>query len=889
MAGAEFIRADLHVHSFGDGDLDPKPDLDAYVAAAVRSGVGVLAITDHNTARFAAAAIRAAAGTPLLVIPGIEVTTHHGHLLGLFPPDDLAALEEFALPQSLQLKSLSPTEKRSNRSMLDLVEDIHRRGGLAIPAHVDAANGLAGRMRPAELTELLTSRSLAGLEFSTKEALTTWFTEVDPDEHRRGAWKHREAVQELQDRGLARLMSSDAHSVEKVGQDRTSRTLTRLRLDQPTFDAVRNAIALNPIALNPKARCKAEIVLQATYPRITSARFRGGFLDGVQLDFSPNLNCIVGGRGSGKSTALLAIRAALGTLVSPDDDPDAEGRMPDQTVVRFIDSTGSERIATRLRGGLPLEEGSASSIRLRIADLGQDESGRLVRGYDSEPSILLNFLDGFVVRHAYDEQAADLAAQLKDNAAEINRTNGYAKQVDLLKTDKQRLEASLAAAQSGRVEKIAEWATLLAAQSPFLDRLERELAAVIEPGIPPNPVDLDALAAEYGVDLNRQPANAFVTDEGTGGMRIQLRDLQTRRADIQQAAGTELAKAAEPVKLTIARWKADQQDLEARLQAKQTELEAQGLKVQAGAVREIADRLNTVNTKLAELNRKVHAYRAAVALRTRVLSELHGNWDRLYELRRATLKRIADASNASARDLRVSVSFDRAGLSGPWTAWLTKTFGFRDPRVQRLAALISPADFADALYRDVDKLLALGRAEGETFFEDATAFARVRDWDTIMTLQTMRLDDRPRIRVQERGNSTPKEFRQLSAGQQRSVLLSLILCAERSEPLVLDQPEDHLDAQYIADAVVRHLEGAKERRQVLIATHSANLTVLGDAELVIPMQVVDGRGQPHHAGAVDRPETRDAVCQLLEGGVEAYRQRGLRYGFRFAATPIPSS
>jgi len=149
-------------------------------------------------------------------------------------------------------------------------------------------------------------------------------------------------------------------------------------------------------------------------------------------------------------------------------------------------------------------------------------------------------------------------------------------------------------------------------------------------------------------------------------------------------------------------------------------------------------------------------------------------------------------------------------------------------------------------------------------------------------LQTMGLEDRPRIEIQRDGNSDRRSFDHLSAGQQRSVLLSLLLCAERNEPLVLDQPEDHLDGQYIASAVVRHLEAAKERRQVLIATHSANLAVLGDSELVIPMRVEDDKGRPYAVGAVDRPETRDEVCALLEGGAHAYKKRGQRYGFRFA-------
>lgn len=193
-----------------------------------------------------------------------------------------------------------------------------------------------------------------------------------------------------------------------------------------------------------------------------------------------------------------------------------------------------------------------------------------------------------------------------------------------------------------------------------------------------------------------------------------------------------------------------------------------------------------------------------------------------------------------------------------------------------------PLEFAEKLKDDPAALLELKDDGGEAFFTKE-ALDETRRWSTVFELETMRLEDRPRMTTMEPGATHPKAFDHLSAGQQRSVLLSLLLCAERDEPLVLDQPEDHLDAQYIASAVVRHLEAAKERRQVIIATHSPNLTVLGDAELVIPMCVEDGKGKPYDEGAVDRPATRARVCELLEGGVEAYRKRGERYGLQFAS------
>jgi hypothetical protein len=876
MAGAEFVRADLHVHTFSDSELDPRPDLQAYVDAAMDSGIGVMAITDHNRISFVREAVRVAEKKPLLLIPGIEISTHDGHLLALFSPDEINALEELAAPTNLGLKDISETEKRSNRSMVDLIEEIHRRGGLAIPAHVDAADGFHQRMGQAELEELLSSPALAGLEFAKREPLSEWFTDDDPDDGRRAAWKARQRNDELRERGLARLMSSDAHSLDKVGLDRAARTLTRLRLDDPNFSAIRNALLFNP-----KARCKAEAILPASYPRVLSARFAGGFLDGVELDFSPNLNCLIGGRGAGKSTALLALRAALGATLNPDEDADEADRMPDETEVRFVDAAGSDRTAIRRRGEDAIDAESGSPIRLRLADLGQEESGRLARGYEHDPSILLEFLDGFVVRYQYDEDELQHLADLADNASELRRTAGTARKIKDLEAEHARLDDSLKAAQTGKLESIAQWAGLLAAQTPLLARLEAGLDQATALGDGAEPVAIGELADEFGVDLSRKPAKDFV--DGENGLRNRLKQFDERRRTVRAEAKVELEKAAAPSSELVKAWKESQADMERRRRAKQEELEGQGLKVQAGAVQAMAERLNAVKNQLSELRKKKAEHQEALKQRDNLLNSLHGNRERLFEARKATLRRIAQAANAYSDGPVIRVFFERAGMDAAWVQWLTKKFGFKTPRVQRLAARIGPADFADKWFREPQALLALKDDGGDAFFSD-DALREGRTWDNLFELQTMRLEDRPRIEVQEPGGER-KPFDRLSTGQQRSVLLSLLLCAERNEPLVLDQPEDHLDAKYIATAVVRHLEAAKERRQVIIATHSANLTVLGDAELVIPMHVAERRGEPYEAGAVDRPATRDQVCALLEGGVEAYRKRGERYGFRFETRP----
>ncbi len=103
-------------------------------------------------------------------------------------------------------------------------------------------------------------------------------------------------------------------------------------------------------------------------------------------------------------------------------------------------------------------------------------------------------------------------------------------------------------------------------------------------------------------------------------------------------------------------------------------------------------------------------------------------------------------------------------------------------------------------------------------------------------------------------------------------------------PLILDQPEDQLDGPFLAGTVVGYLHGIKERRQLIVATHNANLVVLGDAELVAPLQAAGGVSQFVDVGSVDRPATNQRILLLLEGGEVAFRRRALRYGY--TTTPL---
>jgi ABC-type cobalamin/Fe3+-siderophores transport system ATPase subunit len=125
-----------------------------------------------------------------------------------------------------------------------------------------------------------------------------------------------------------------------------------------------------------------------------------------------------------------------------------------------------------------------------------------------------------------------------------------------------------------------------------------------------------------------------------------------------------------------------------------------------------------------------------------------------------------------------------------------------------------------------------------------------------------------------------RDFAKLSLGQQQSILLALILSSSSERPLIIDQPEDNLDGEFIYSTLVPVLRRAKERRQVIIVTHNANVAVLGDAELIVVMKAKNDRGEIVTRGSIDHAETRDAACDILEGAKEAFLRRAKMYGIR---------
>lgn len=124
-------------------------------------------------------------------------------------------------------------------------------------------------------------------------------------------------------------------------------------------------------------------------------------------------------------------------------------------------------------------------------------------------------------------------------------------------------------------------------------------------------------------------------------------------------------------------------------------------------------------------------------------------------------------------------------------------------------------------------------------------------------------------------------FEDASAGQQATALLNVLLNQD-GYPLIIDQPEDDIDNKAI-DSIIKNLWSAKQKRQIIISSHNANLVVNGDSELVVCCDYNETseqtKGLIKYQGSIDSLDIRNEITSVMEGGERAFKLRKEKYGF----------
>lgn len=286
--------------------------------------------------------------------------------------------------------------------------------------------------------------------------------------------------------------------------------------------------------------------------------------------------------------------------------------------------------------------------------------------------------------------------------------------------------------------------------------------------------------------------------------------------------------------------------------------------------------------RLEELGKRVDAHRQTLA---ELAADRRERLAELRELRRrvfAVRKRKAhELTGELGEAVRIGVEH-QGNRSAVFDALCDLRSGANRAQLKRFVDRddFSPAEFAETARQGEAALSEIyGLSDGA-----AGQLRRALDDHALSDLETMALEDRVEISLDlgTPEHPDPRPLGRLSAGQ-RSTAILLLALLESDGPLILDQPEDDLDNRFIYEGVVRRLRDTKEQRQFLIATHNANIPVLGDAEqiVILAAEQEGDRLRAHVAqrGSIDDADLHGPLEDVLEGGREAFERRKQKYGF----------
>jgi chromosome segregation protein len=922
IRGAEFRNCDFQVHSPRDGAWrGARPSgstaseirsarrewAKTILLAATERGLGAIAITDHHEGVLVwdvvdEASSQEARGQAPWVFPGMELTTKDAvqallifdadtarslfekarNLLGL--PSDCNELEDEGLEveclsanlEDLQARLDEDDELRGHFIILPNVtpnghKTVLRKGFHRRFRELPFVGGYLDRKRPTDL---------AGADLRIlRGEIPAWSS------HPLGVL----ATSDARDESLADL----------------GRWATWMKLAEPTAESIRQALLASNSRLAHDSPPLPAIFVDTV--RVTSEVFDGFSECGLNRQF----NAIIGGRGAGKSALLELVRFALGRSardgVGSSWDITEERRraildfsLGAQGIVELdVSLNGATITLTRtaddpelircLAGGNPRSL-SAEDVRAlvplqvfsqgEISSLGRDEArARLFELITDTRRDDFRALDA-EIEAAAATAARELAACCK--LWELEQSERRLKaEIDTLVAQETSLKQEMRNAPESERRVVNDHAGLEAV-GVFLtvsENLPGEEGTTVQEALERY---LEALGRVYKLDIGvANPVVAKVRASISSALPILKKAkelvagvdailLKAARA-AREEWGPIAAKHEKEYREAVQRLAGYRKTAEL-LQKQQTALAKRRQEVEA-----VGRQLTALGEPLDQLGKAVTANLEAQRRRIDLVSEVAaGLKNSVQGLARGDLARYPDCTEVHDA-LRQIFSGTRA----------------RENRLEDLARSIEEAEEPLNAWRDVLrelftlirwKIKGLPESAGQktprprckvldAFIDSGSMDRLAASIDRAGLEKALRATLKGEVRVfQSRGNEEV-EFGQASQGEQAATLLTLLM-AQPGGPLIVDQPEEDLDNRVVND-IVAAVETCKQQRQVIFATHNANLVVNGDAENVLHLR----DSCLTVSGAIDEKGVRDAITECMEGGRKAFELRRKKYNF----------
>ena len=905
-AGAKWWKFDFHNHTPASDDYGKGPDQAQHKQIShknwllnyMRQGIDCVAVTDHNSGAWIdplKQALQELASEghpdyrPLHIFPGVEITVQGNiHILAIFNPGKTTSDIDSLLGAVKYRATKGKSDGCSECSAVEVIDEIARSVGLAIPAHVDQANGLFTVCTGNTLEQVLDNKCVFAME-------VTDLAQAKPQ------------LYISKNLNWAEVLGTDSHHPSGTGGQRYPGShFTWVKMSEPSYEGLRLALIDGALSLkrsdcfNGDPNTHGKLAIESIL--VDDAKYLGrGQAFSCQLN--PWLNTIIGGRGTGKSTSLEFLRIALKRKEEIPKSLKEEFTKYSQTS-RSRQDEGLLTDSTKITIGFR-KDGGRFRITWSNADnrYAIEEETAPGTWSDSEGDIAQRF----PLRIYSQKQIFELAKhpqallQVVDDAPAVNHRDWQLEWEELV-SKYLSIRAQEREVQAGLQEE-----SVIKGQ---LGDVKRKLEVFEKAG------HADVLKA-YQLRQNQSKAidSWEKTWEGSAEQvrgisgRLLPPELDSQHFDVGNADDKDLIDAAAGIRATFEKLQNEMNSIAQRID------DAKSAWNQARPSLEISKKITTANQeyndllgqlsaagagdpsaygvlvkqwqdleeKLKGFNKKRETLAQHQKSAEECLAKLHEHRAKITKLREDFLKDTLVGNsyvqiNVIPFGNKITVEEEFRNLIDRGNGGFDRDIGAVDGDEGLLATLTQKS--SKTMEEKITELKSFLRG---IYLNDPAVVVKAKDKRFVAHIQGLapeRIDrilcwypeDSLDVRYSLKDGESFKPVEQGSPGQKTAALLAFIL-SYGNEPLVLDQPEDDLDNHLIYDLIVTQLREIKQKRQVLVVTHNANIVVNGDAENVIVLDVSSGQTQIVIQGGLQEPSIRDEICRVMEGGKEAFDQR----------------
>jgi len=845
--GATWLRGDFHLHTKADKEFAYSgSDNDfcrLYVEQLKQQNIGVGVITNHNKfdkAEFIALC-KKAKKEGIGLFPGVEFSLKEGiHVLIVFDKKwyqgDTDAISKFLENAFYGIANYDkPNYPNSNFNLKETVEALDKIGHdyFIVLAHIDDTNGLFTELRGRTLEDFVKQESFNRVLAVQKSANLENYNKLCQ-------WLDRK------NKKIACVEGSDnAHGgIDAIGNGR----ITYLKIGDFNFEALKYALTDCDYRLSPKD--KPEI--KNSY--IKSIAFEGGLLDGTRVDFSPELNSLIGIRGSGKSSILEILRYTLGIpLPQIAVDPKYKDgliehvlRSGGKTIVTIVNEHREEYQIEKIYGqkediykeGLLQTGISIDAVFDHPVYFGQKDLSNKDADFEAD---LIQRLIGTRLK-AVQTKIEHKKREIENIVSEIKKLRnlkGLKKDTEtLIQNAKHQLEFFK---KKGVEEKLKQQ-TLFDSDISKMVQSERSAKTYLD--------ELESIISNHQHLFQQEISGSEINKEFFDDIRKLLQELKIEFEKIKAAQASSVQIHLK-IKEIISKINAKKEGLKEEFAKIKREINTET--INPDNFLSLNRQIDTAQLKLKEIEKSEKRRSELQTSLLERLTDLNNLWLDEYKL----LKTEVDRINQAESKLFIDVLFkDRRDKFSDKMKQIFRGSGIRDTAYQEIESKYK--DFIE-IYKDSSKL-------DDILNENQVVDFKRRFNENLDDLLTFKVDNK--IVIEYNGKSLDKH----SLGQRASALILFLLAQKENDVLIIDQPEDDLDNQTIYDEVIKELKKIKGNMQFIFATHNANIPVLGDSEKVVSCSY-DEKKITVHSGSIDNHQTQRFIVDIMEGGDEAFNRR----------------